>query len=177
MENESNPNLEKEKMLAQNAGVTVEYIQQLRAKQSLRHGIIIGTSAALIGAFIWAGITVASGFQIGYMALAIGLMVGYGVRIGGEGIDNIFGIIGASLSFIGCLLGNFFSNITFIVQTYEIEYIEVLSALDFWMILDIIAETFSPIDLLFYAIAIYEGYRFSFKKIPKPPYMELPTDE
>ena len=165
MDNELNTNQEVEETQEQNTYVISEYIEQLRSKQSLPQGIIFGVAAAVIGAFLWAGITVATGYQIGYMAVAIGFIVGYAVRIGGQGVDIKFGIIGASMALLGCLLGNFFSNVAFIVKFNDIEYYEVLSALDFGMIVDIMSETFSPIDLLFYGIAIYEGYRFSFKKI------------
>ena len=31
------------------------------------------------------------------------------------------------------------------------------------MVIEIMKETFSPIDLLFYGLAIYEGYKLSFR--------------
>lgn len=31
----------------------------------------------------------------------------------------------------------------------------------------ILTATFQVMDLLFYAIAVYEGYRFSFRRIPE----------
>jgi hypothetical protein len=31
--------------------------------------------------------------------------------------------------------------------------------------MDLMKATFSPIDLLFYGIAVYEGYRFSFRQV------------
>ena len=33
------------------------------------------------------------------------------------------------------------------------------------VLLEIMKETFRPMDLLFYAIAVYEGYKFSFRQI------------
>ncbi|NDV47515.1 hypothetical protein D0T49_10700 [Paludibacter sp. 221] len=119
----------------------------------------------LIGALLWAVITVLTNYQIGYMAVAVGFLVGYAVRLGGKGIDKVFGIVGAVLALLGCLLGNFFSQIGFIARYLEIGYFEVFSAMSFSTIMDVMIESFSPIDLLFYAIAIYEGYRFSFRKL------------
>lgn len=165
MENEINVNGQiNEDAPAENAIGSMERIEQLRTEQNLPLGILTGVSMAFIGALFWALFTITTNYQVGYMAVVVGLMVGYGVRIGGKGIDSIFGYIGAALAFLGCLMGNFFSQITFIAQYNDIQYYEIFETMDFYLFVDIIAESFVPIDLLFYGIAIYEGYRFSFRK-------------
>lgn len=140
-------------------------IQQLKLEQNLPLGIIAGGIAALIGALLWAVITVLTNYQIGYMAIAVGFFVGYAVRIAGKGIDKIYGVVGAILAFIGCLVGNFFSAVGFLANYVGAGYFEMLSAIDSGIAIELMKETFSFMDLLFYAIAIYEGYRFSFRKI------------
>ena len=37
--------------------------------------------------------------------------------------------------------------------------------MDFALILEVMVATFSPIDLLFYAVAVYEGYKLSFRQL------------
>jgi hypothetical protein len=140
-------------------------LTNLRFEQNLPLAIIAGSVAALLCAFLWAVITVATEYQIGYMAIAVGLLVGYVIRLTGKGIDQIFGITGGVLALLGCLIGNFFSNIGFIAHAYELGYFEVFQNLDFSSIIELMKETFSPIDLLFYGIAIYEGYKLSFRKL------------
>ena len=142
-----------------------EKIEKLRLEQNFPLGIIAGTVAAIIGALLWAVITLLTNYQIGYMAIAVGFLVGYAVRIGGKGIDRIYGIVGAVLAFIGCLLGNFFSSVGYMANYFEIGYFEMFSMMDFSTAIELMKETFSVIDLLFYGFAIYEGYRFSFRKI------------
>lgn len=44
---------------------------------------------------------------------------------------------------------------------------------DYSYLLDLMTETFSIMDLVFYGIAIYEGYRFSFRLITEKSIQEL----
>lgn len=74
--------------------------------------------ASLVGACIWAAISVATGYQIGYVAIGVGFLVGMAVKIFGKGIDQVYGYIGAVLSLFGCVLGNLFTIILF-VSVYE----------------------------------------------------------
>ena len=72
--------------------------------------LIAGVVVAIIGAIIWAAVTMATEYQIGYMALAVGAAVGLSIRFVGKGIDQVFGITGAILAILGCLLGNFLQH-------------------------------------------------------------------
>lgn len=154
-----------EKKITINQGKLDAYMAKLRLEQNLTMGILGGVVVAIIGAILWAMITVSTGYQIGYMALAIGLGVGFTMRATGKGIDKIFGITGAILAFFGCLLGNILSIIGFAANSEGLGYMETLSLIDFSLIPSIMMDTFSPMDLLFYGIAIYEGYKFSFRQI------------
>lgn len=140
-------------------------ISKLRIHQDFYYAIIGGSLATLISAFIWAVVTVATNYQIGYMAIGVGLLVGFSVQFFGAGIDKKFGYLGAILSLLGCLLGNLFSQVGFIAQEQSLGYFETFTYLNLGLIINILAESFSPIDLLFYGIAVYEGYKFAFRKV------------
>ena len=144
-------------------------IEELKMKQNLPLAIIAGLGSAIVMAILWAVITVVTKYQIGYMAIAVGFVVGYAVNFAGKGIDKIYGIIGAVCALLGCVVGNFLSQVGFIALDPEIglSYFQSLKLLlsDMPITVEIMKETFSPIDILFYGIAIYEGYRFSFRKI------------
>jgi antitoxin component YwqK of YwqJK toxin-antitoxin module len=140
-------------------------ISKLRIHQDFYYAIIGGSLATLISAFIWAVVTVATNYQIGYMAIGVGLLVGFSVQFFGAGIDKKFGYLGAILSLLGCLLGNLFSQVGFITQEQSLGYFETLTYLNLGLIINILVESFSPIDLLFYGIAVYEGYKFAFRKV------------
>ena len=149
------------------------HIEKLKSNQNLPLGFFIGLIASIVGAILWAAITVATEYQIGYMAIAIGLLVGYVIRYSGKGIDNIFGISGAVLSAFACLLGNFLSIIGFAANEEKLGYLETLRLIDYSIIPEIMVSTFNPIDVLFYGIAIYEGYKFSFRKISEDELLEV----
>ncbi|NJO01552.1 MAG: hypothetical protein HC880_07570 [Bacteroidia bacterium] len=142
-----------------------QYIERLRLEQNLPLGLIVGLVASVGGAILWAAVTVSTGYQIGYMAVAVGLMVGYSIRFTGKGIDKIFGIVGAILAIFGLLAGKLPQHRRIFANDQGLGYLETLSLVDFSLIPQVMMETFSPIDLLFYGIAVYEGYKFSFREI------------
>ena len=141
------------------------YREQMVHEQNLPLGVAAGITASVVMGLLWAAITVITGYQIGYMAVAVGFGVGYAVRYAGRGLDPIFGITGAVLALLGCLLGNFFSLVGFAAKSQDVNFLEVLAVIDYGMVPEVMMEAFSPMDLLFYGIAIYEGYKFSFRQI------------
>jgi len=144
--------------------LTAEHVAALRAQQNLPLGVIAGLAGALIGAVAWALITVTTEYEIGYMAVAIGFLVGYGMRLG-KGLDKIFGITGAILALLGCVFGNLLSLIAFVAKQEHLGFFETLGKLDYSRLPDLFTAGFSAMDLVFYGIAVYEGYRFSFRRL------------
>ena len=142
-----------------------QFLYQIEGNQNLPMGIIGGSVAALIGACAWAAITVLTSFQIGWMAVGVGFLVGYAVRVSGKGMTKIYGFVGAALSLVGCLAGNLFSVCAVISRQHAISFSDLMTHLNPQIVIDLTKATFNPIDLLFYGIAVYEGYRFSFRQI------------
>ncbi|UCE52562.1 MAG: hypothetical protein JSV31_25435 [Desulfobacterales bacterium] len=141
------------------------YVQEIKDNQNLSLGILGGIGAAVIGATIWAMITTLTNYQIGWMAVGVGFLVGIGVRTLGKGIDLSFGVVGAALSLLGCLAGNLLTVCILISRQENIELFNLLSRLNPSVAVELMKVTFNPMDLLFYGIAVYEGYRFSFRRI------------
>jgi len=149
---------------------------RLEREQNLPLGVTAGAIAALLGAAAWAAITVATEYQIGWMAIGIGFLVGFAVRMFGNGVSQPFGYFGAGLALVGCLLGNLLSACGFIAQqepsaalldvTLGVLSQPVIAA-------EIMRLTFTPIDLLFYGLAVYEGYRLSFRELTEADVFEL----
>ena len=142
-------------------------MQDMKSKQNLPFAIAAGLIASVIAAFIWATVTYITNYQIGFMAIGVGFLVGYAVNFFGKGLTVTFGIVGAVFSLIGCLLGNLLMTIIAASRLEDSSTAMVMTVLltSPGIILEIMKETFSPIDLLFYAIAVYEGYRFSIRQI------------
>ncbi len=74
-------------------------------------------------------------------------------------------MLGAVLALAGCLLGNFLTLLGMAAEQEGFGYIEILQVVDYSLVPAVMMESFSPMDLVFYGIAIYEGYRFSFRHV------------
>lgn len=140
-------------------------LEQLRSQQNLFGGVLAGAVAALVGAAVWAAVTVFTGYQIGWLAVGVGFLVGFAVRTVGKGVDKVFGIAGAVLALLGCLAGNLLAVCGMIARQESMDLLTVLSRLDAGVAFELLQATFSPIDLLFYGFAVWEGYRFSIRQL------------
>jgi hypothetical protein len=132
---------------------------------SLGKAVLGGLIALVVGAGLWAAISSTTGMQIGWMAIGVGFLVGFAVRWLGRGTEPVYGYLGALLALIGCLLGNV---LAYSIILARFEGVGALSY--FFSVLPtfgtFIFKNFQPIDLLFYALAMYQGYSFSFRKAP-----------
>ncbi|MHC5010658.1 MAG: hypothetical protein ACYTG6_06850 [Planctomycetota bacterium] len=127
-------------------------------------GFLAGAVAALSGAILWATITVLTGWQIGWMAIGIGALVGVAVRAGGNGQDPAYGFMGAALALVGCMLGNLLAVCGIVADMFEVSFFTVFTEIGLAAPVEILTETFEPMDLLFYGLAVYSGYQLSFHK-------------
>ncbi len=150
-------------------------MRQLESQQNLPMGIAGGAVAAIIGASIWAVVTVMTERQLGLMAIGVGLLVGYSVRITGKGISTNFGVVGVVFALLGCALGNLLSICGFVAIEESMSYFEVVTIVftQPTVIIELMQIMFQPMDLLFYAIAGYEGYKFSFRKVTEEEFAKL----
>jgi hypothetical protein len=121
-----------------------------------------GAGAAFVGAMLWAFITVITNYQIGWMAIGVGALVGFAVKFLGRGSEAKFGFIGAGLALFGCVIGNlmvacaFISNdprnAGFLSILFEALFSPTTAA-------RIMGANFHPLDILFYILAVSTGYR------------------
>jgi hypothetical protein len=107
---------------------------------SIPKAVIGGGIAALIGAAVWAMVAIGINTEIGWIAIGVGFICGFGVRLMGKGADNSFRAVGAGCAVVGILLGKWFT-----ASHFKIEF----------------GEMFGGLDLLFFGIAIWEGWKFS----------------
>jgi hypothetical protein len=142
-----------------------QHIERLKSEQRLGFGLLAGAAAAVLCAFVWGGITAATRVQIGWMAVGVGFAVGFAVRTFGKGIDRYFGLVGAGMALVGCLLGNLLAAVMMFSISEGAPFFTVLSNLTPEVAFEILKATFHPMDVLFYGIALYGGYQVSFRKV------------
>ena len=139
-------------------------MHDIKENQNLPMGILGGIGGAAVGAIVWGFVSALTGYQIGFMAIGVGFLTGISVRKLGRGVDKVFGLVGALLSLAGCLAGNLLMVCIVISRNESVPLLDLMSRLDPQICTELMGATFSAIDLLFYGIAIYQGYRFSFRR-------------
>jgi uncharacterized membrane protein YsdA (DUF1294 family) len=144
--------------------IAAAWMQRMQSQQSLPGALVGGLLGAVGGAAAWAAITVTTKFQIGFMAIGVGILVGVLVRKMGRGIAPVYGITGAVFSLLGCVAGNLLTTCWFISEHEHTAFTSVLASLTPDAITSILTATFDIMDALFYGIAIYEGYKLSFRQ-------------
>ena len=119
-----------------------------------------GFIAMLVGAALWALVTILTQMELGLMAIVVGFVVGLGIQKVRKRPNRNFGILGAVLALIGCLLGNALSFVAFAAQQSGGSFADVLMTVSPAGLLSVMARNFEAMDLLFYGIAVYEGFKF-----------------
>lgn len=139
--------------------------QRLHRKQNFPLALFGGLFAALAGAIIWGGITAITQYQIGWMAIGVGFLVGFTVLFLGKGVEPIYGIVGGLFALLGCFLGNYFAILMMVASVENISFFSLLSSIPLMTIGTVMAESFHLMDILFYSLAVYSGYTNAFRKV------------
>jgi hypothetical protein len=160
--------------------------KELVDRQDMLYATIGGLAAFIICSIMWATLTVITHYQIGYVAIGVGVVVGICVRYFGAGIDLIYGVIAALFALLGCAFGNLLSSLALSAEYESMEYFEALKFVNLDVITTIFIESFSLMHLLFYAIAASAAFRVARRdveqeletalatgKIAPPPYQSL----
>ncbi len=144
-----------------------EFQERLRAEQNPLPGLLAGGVAAVMGALLWAIVTVITNYQIGFMAVLVAFIVGWAIRTFGKGVDKVYGLMGAGLALLGVVLGNLLMIAILVAREESFTLLDVLALIVQNPALDkqLLAQGFSVIDLLFYGFAVYYGYRYSSRRI------------
>ncbi|MDX6273159.1 MAG: hypothetical protein QOJ92_369 [Frankiales bacterium] len=150
------------------------------ARTGLGRGIGYGLVAALVGAAAWAVLTVVTDYKIGIVAVAIGFLVGLAMQRSNS-TDPRLPIAGAVLALLGCFLGDVFTDahaLASVLSDHGVSTstMEVLRKMIedprlFW---DVYKAGFAGLDVAFYAIAAYEGFKFAAIGVQKSRHAATP---
>jgi len=140
-----------------------QIIAKLKSEQNFLLAIPAGIVAAVVGAALWAAAVFVTNMEIGLIAVAVGALVGYAVKAVGKGIEPKFGILGAACAALGWGLGTVMSDIATLSHLRKIPILDAIQLLDLQRLIALVTAVFQPMDVLFLGIAIYEGYKFSFR--------------
>jgi len=133
---------------------------EMNDDSSLIMGLVGGGIAMLVSAAVWGAVTYFTEYQIGWMAIGVGFLVGIAVKFFGKGKTPIYGIISAGFALLGCVLGNLLFYSGFIAKEEGAAFLEVFF---FFLItpaatIEIFSIAFEFMDILFYGLAAWVGY-------------------
>ncbi len=128
------------------------------AQPNLTGAAIGALVAALVGAAIWGGITVASGYEVGWIAWGVGLACGFGAVMGAGQGSMEGGLIAAVFAGLGVAGGKLFA-----VHSLGGQYLIEAGAFDatftWGMAISALPETLAAMDLLFFGLALYTAFQ------------------
>ena len=133
----------------------------IEIRENLPIGFMAGLVAAAVGAGLWAFVTLTTNYQITWMAVGVGFLVGWAIRVAGKGTHAVFGIVGAMLAVGGCAMGNLLAVIVIGARQFGVPLQDAFTRLTPDVVYSLMRSSFRPMHLFFYFVAIYEGYRFS----------------
>jgi hypothetical protein len=144
-------------------------VEPLDTDANLFLGWVGGGIAMLVGAAVWGAITYFTEYQIGWMAIGVGFLVGMAIRFFGKGSSIAFGVSGAVLALLGCLLGNFLFYTGVIAREESGAFFDVFLFFLFSpsALVELFVIAFDFMDILFYAIAAYVGFRTAMEPAAK----------
>jgi uncharacterized membrane protein YeaQ/YmgE (transglycosylase-associated protein family) len=131
-------------------------------KPNLILGLIGGTIAMIVCAVIWASLLYPFQTYVNWIAVILGLAVGFGARWLAKGGSRRLGLIAAILSLIGCILSHFIAYSSYYMRIYDWTISEPFARLDF--LAAAFRGNFVPLDLLFYAVGICLAFLIAYRQ-------------
>ena len=142
------------------------YVDMRRSQQQLPFATLAGFVGALIGTAIWLGFTVAVKIQIGWMAVAVGLIVGVMVRHTGQGFDRVFGLMAAVVSLAGCAMGTLLAGCWLLsIESEELFFADLVLSLTPGLVTAILQAMLSTTNLVFGGVAVIAAYWISIRRL------------
>lgn len=140
-------------------------LEHLKSGQRFIPAAVAGLVVAVVAAVAWAVVTVLTKHQIGWLAIGLGAAVGVVVRWLGRGFEVRFAVLGAALAFFGVFLGNFLTIMGMLSNEMGIPLFDILQKFPYEQMPTLMRETFQPMDLLFYGLATWCGWKFSRREL------------
>ncbi|CAI6085102.1 hypothetical protein PAECIP112173_04520 [Paenibacillus sp. JJ-100] len=155
----------------------------MEEKQGIKIGmpIIGGLIAAILGGVVWATVAAMTEYEVGLIAILVGVLCGYAVVLfSNKQIATVHKIIAIIFSLVGILLGKYLTVVYFTSELLTDASVlklvfdgEMISAF-----IETIQEYFSePTDLLFIGLAVLSAWQIPGRMAKTSMASEAPTSE
>jgi hypothetical protein len=127
-------------------------------------GVLAGAIAGAVAAGIWYAVVVMSGWQVGLVAIVVGLLVGKGVVFGAGGRSSL-PLVAASfgLTLLALWISEYLIIYHFVSEYLGPGVIDLLQPLD--VVVGVVVESLQadPLTLLFWGIALFQAVAIPFR--------------
>ena len=129
--------------------------------------VIGGGLAAVVGGAVWGLIVKVTGYEIGYVAWAVGVAAGFGVLLFARGRRGLaLQVIAVLASILGILIGKYFAFFEVLKQVATKDYgaelaahLSMLSGKTIVLFFSMIGSMSSPYDILWVILAVASAWR------------------
>jgi hypothetical protein len=127
--------------------------------------LLAGLAAAVVGAVIWMGVMLTTGWDMGsvVLTLGVGLMVGLAIRINGNGSNFIYGMLGIAFTLLSCLVGEIGVALQS-ATTSQLDLYAVIMHIDLISLISSIVSHTSLMMLAAYVVGSILAYKLSIRK-------------
>jgi hypothetical protein len=132
--------------------------QAVIGEQSLAGAVIAGLVGAIAGAFAWGAVALGTGAIIAVVAIGVGALVGFGVRVFGRGVTDVYAIVATSMAILGCAAGNLLALILFELAALDLSISQAVALLDPKRLLDDFVGTLGIMELFYWLVAAYSAW-------------------
>lgn len=101
------PNLKASNTAPSIAGTPADWTTSRTVSGNPVLSVVGGLAGAVIGAFIWSGVAIATDFSIGFIAIGVGWLAGSGTLLVGKKKGDLAQLIAAFTGFLGVVLGKY----------------------------------------------------------------------
>src|SRR5204863_325935 len=127
---------------------------------SIPGGLVDGAVGALVGGGAWALIAILTNLAIGYVAVGVGFLAGYGVLVGaGRKKSAQLQGVAVACALLGLLLGKYFIVAHFLIEKFPDAGLSYLDSRLFKIFADHVTDFFRPFDLLWMFLALGAAVR------------------
>jgi hypothetical protein len=127
------------------------------AYATLAGGLMVGVPAAILGAVLWAAFSIITSMMLGLVAVAVGFLVGSGVRSGGRGTTADFGVLGGVLTLAACALGQMLGQVIVNANVHGMNYLTELLASSPSGVFSQVWQNFTFLTAMIYVAGICTG--------------------
>jgi len=155
----------------------IQLADQLEDEQNFLLAVVSGSISLIVCAFLWALFSYASGYSYSFMAIIVGAVVGYTIKISGKGIKIKFGILAGILTVATIILGTMLVGAIDAAVYYDTTPWQAFFQQSFSDRMNEYLRYINLVDFAFMIIGIGFSSKYAFRNLSKAEHSALFTKQ